>query len=45
MDDMNGSEELVEQTEQKCYYKILDIISHSESKEEIEEKVRALLKK
>lgn len=44
-EDMNSCEELVEQTEQKCYYKVLDIIAHSETKAEIEEKIRALLKK
>ncbi len=44
-EEMNNGEQLVEQTEQKCYYKILDIISHSKTKEEIEEKIRALLKK
>ncbi len=42
---MTSCEELVEQTEQKCYYKVLDIIAHSETLEEAEAKIRELLKK
>ncbi|MCM1023825.1 MAG: hypothetical protein NC395_07175 [Prevotella sp.] len=45
MEEMNQAEVAREETEQKMIYKILDIISHCESKEEIEEKVRALLNK
>ncbi len=45
MDDMNVSEELVRQTEEKMLYKILLIIQESKDKAEIEQKVRALLNK
>lgn len=38
-----ASEELVKQTEEKMLYKILLIISESEDKAEVEEKVKALL--
>lgn len=45
MDDMNLSEELVKQTEEKMLYKILLIIQDSNDKEEIEAKIKALLNK
>ncbi len=45
MNEMNQAEVAREETEQKMLYKILDIIAHSETKEEIEEKIRALLTK
>lgn len=43
MDEMNMSELLVEQTEEKMIYRFLLIIAESKDKEEIEEKVKALL--
>lgn len=45
MDDMNVSEELVKQTEEKMLYKFLLIIQESKDKEEIEQKIKALLNK
>lgn len=45
MEDMNISEELVKQTEEKTLYKILLIIKESKDKEEVEKKVKALLNK
>lgn len=45
MDDMNVSEELVKQTEEKMLYKILLIIQESKDKAEIEQKIKALLNK
>ena len=45
MDEMpNQTEELVKQTEQKMLYKILDIIKDCESAQEVEQKIRTLLK-
>lgn len=44
-EEMNLSEELVKQTEEKTLYKVLLIIKESISKDEVEEKVKALLNK
>lgn len=43
MDDMNSSEELVKQTEQKMLYKFLNMIKESKDLQELENKVKAKL--
>lgn len=45
MEDMNVSEELVKQTEEKMLYKFLLITQESKDKAEIEQKIKALLNK
>lgn len=45
MEEMNASEQLVEQTEEKMIYKFLLMIKESNSLEELEEKTKTLLNK
>lgn len=45
MDDMNTSEVLVKETEEKMLYKFLLMINESETIAELKEKVEALLQK
>lgn len=45
MDDMNTSEVLVKETEEKMLYKFLLMINETETMEELKEKVEALLQK